>query len=122
MFFHHLAASSLGLVYRITLPDPLLPLRYPLTYQECPYLLPKVYRQHSFQCASCQCCVEGAGRHNREAELSPTYVSTYAAHHIPQTTFYIGHEPIYLLTNFDTSHRCRWAVCHYDTFRKVLDV
>jgi hypothetical protein len=39
-----------------------------------------------------------------------------------KTTFCIGHEPIYLLTNFGTSHRCRRAVCHYDTFRKVLDV
>jgi hypothetical protein len=39
-----------------------------------------------------------------------------------KTTFCIGHEPIYLVPNFGTSHRCRWAVCHYDTFRKVLDV
>jgi hypothetical protein len=38
----------------------------------------------SFQCASRQCCVGGVGRHNRGAELDPTYVSTYAAHHIPQ--------------------------------------
>jgi hypothetical protein len=36
MSFHHLEASSLGLVYHITLPDLLLPLRYPLTYQERP--------------------------------------------------------------------------------------
>jgi hypothetical protein len=27
-----------------------------------------------------------------------------------------------MLMNFGTSHRCWWAVCHYDTFRKVLDV
>jgi hypothetical protein len=26
------------------------------------------------------------------------------------------------LKNFGTSHRCRWVVCHCDTFRKVLDV
>jgi hypothetical protein len=39
-----------------------------------------------------------------------------------KTTFCIGHEPIYLLTNFGTSHRCRWAVYHYDTFHKVFDV
>jgi hypothetical protein len=26
------------------------------------------------------------------------------------------------LTNFSTIHHCRWAACHYDTFRKVLDV
>ena len=32
-----------------------------------------------------------------------------------KTTFWIGHETIYLLTNFVASHHCRWAVCHYDT-------
>jgi hypothetical protein len=37
-----------------------------------------------FQCASRQCCVGGAGRHNRGTESGPTYVSTYAAHRIPQ--------------------------------------
>jgi hypothetical protein len=39
-----------------------------------------------------------------------------------KTTFWIGHETIYLLMNFGTSHHCRWAICHYDTFRKVLDI
>jgi hypothetical protein len=39
-----------------------------------------------------------------------------------KTTFWVGHEAIYLLKNFGTSQYCRWAVYHYETFSKVLDV
>jgi hypothetical protein len=40
-----------------------------------------------------------------------------------KTTFYlIDHESIYLSMNLGTSHHLRCRVCHYDTFREVLDV
>jgi hypothetical protein len=39
-----------------------------------------------------------------------------------KTAFCIDHKTIYLLTNFGTNHHCMWAIYHYDTFLKVLDV
>jgi hypothetical protein len=55
----------------------------------------------------------------RQAQLMGPHMLLTISH---KTTFWIDHETMYLLTNFGTSHHCRWAVCHYDTFRKVLDV
>jgi hypothetical protein len=37
-----------------------------------------------------------------------------------KSTFWIGHEPIYLLTNFGTSHHYRWAVVTTTTLVKFL--
>jgi hypothetical protein len=39
-----------------------------------------------------------------------------------KTTFFIGHESIYLSMNLGTSHHPRCRVCHFDTFHKFLDV
>jgi hypothetical protein len=39
-----------------------------------------------------------------------------------KTAFCIDHKTIYLFTNFGTNHHCMWAIYHYDTFLKVLDV
>ena len=39
-----------------------------------------------------------------------------------KTTFFIGHESIYLSMNLGTSLQVRSRVRHFDTFRKALDI
>jgi hypothetical protein len=93
MSFHHLAASSLGLVYHILFSV---------------HHVNVVWKEQ----------VVIIGEPSQARLMCPHMLLTISH----KTTLCIGHEPIYLLTNFGTSHRCRWAVFHYNTFRKVLDV
>jgi hypothetical protein len=39
-----------------------------------------------------------------------------------KTTILVGHESIYLSMNLGTSPQVWFRVCHFDTFRKALDV
>jgi hypothetical protein len=55
-----------------------------------------------------------------QAQLMSPHVFLTIPH--KSTTFWIGHESIYLSMNLGNSDHLRCRVCHYDTFSKVLDV
>jgi hypothetical protein len=56
----------------------------------------------------------------RQARLMRPHMLLTISHET--TSFFVGHESIYLSMNLGTSHHVRWGIIHYDTFREVLDV